>query len=1128
MTPWLVCVLATTVAAPPEAVDSINPMVGASTLAAQGEGKTFPGAATPFGLVQLSPDTITGGDNGPGYSYHHHTIEGFSFTHMSGVGWYGDLGNLQVMPTVGPLKTACGRDDHPGEGYRSRFSHDSEVAQAGYYAVTLADSGVRAELTAAPHAGMLRFTYPQAELARVQIDLARRVAGTSVRQHVKVVSDHAIEGWMLCTPEGGGWGNGGGQVHYRLHFALEFDRPLTEFGVWSAEIPDGWKRDNDAVMKPEYRAAVAAAKVTRGLREAEGKHLGFFVEFPAKGGEQVRVKAGISFVNIEGARANLAHDIPDWDFDRVRAAARALWAEALAGVKVEGGSDGQREAFFSALYHCHLDPRSVSDVDGQYIGADNQPHRASDFVYRSIFSGWDVFRSQYPLLTIIEPETVNDQINSQMQLATLSGHGTFERWEMLNAYSGCMIGQPMVSVLTDAWLKGIRRYDIAQAYAIAKATEAASASRDRFMPGSLSWTVENAYYDHCMALLAADLGHADEAAAYAGRALWYANVYDPSVGNLRARNADGSWMPWRGKTVEGQGCVESNPYQQGWFVPQDVQGLINLMGRRQFLASLSEFFEKTPLSFAWNEYYNHSNEPVHHVAYMFTYAGAPWLTQTWARTVMDHAYGPGVHGLCGNEDVGQMSAWYVLSAIGFHPMAPADGVYVIGSPLFDRVTLRLDPRYYPGREFTVIAHGPSEVNRYVQSATLNGRPLTRAWIRHAEIVAGGTLELVMGPQPNRAWGSAPADRPPSLSQPVVCEALAVTPLKVRLGEAVTASVTLVNEGQAPTHARALLWSDEQALANQEVILAAGERKVVPILLKLDHEGQTVLHSVDQPPVTVEVFDDRPPRLLAVEPRDGGLRLRLVLSKRLAPPLTAADCRIDDQAPTALDLAAGGTEATLTLAAPPAPGRHHLRLSGPATCEAPFTVANIKVEVFRTTGEWSELPTGAPSAADYADRHSGHGVTVRWVAPFTPPHPGAGADGLWLPRLIDGQAAANDDDPGRCVWFDGGEARLLMDLKAEIPLTRVLTFSRHRGDRAPQQFVLYGAGGGPEPDASTEPAPPWELVARVDSRALGEGGKHVSAVSGSPLGRYRYLLWVLQPVARQQNQGTFLTEVDVWD
>ncbi len=752
-------------------VDFINPMIGASTSAAYGEGKTFPGAATPFGLVQLSPDTITGGDNGSGYSWNHQSIEGFSFTHMSGVGWYGDLGNFLVMPTTGKLKTERG-DKGAEDGYRSRFQHDTEVAKAGYYAVTLDDYHIRAEMTAAPRAGILRFTFPESAQSRIQIDLARRVGGTSTRQFVRVMDDHTIEGWMKCPPSGGGWGDGDGKANYTVYFYAQFSRPLRQFGEWSADIPSDWRRKREDIESRRYRDVVAAAKVLHSYREMEGPHLGFFSEFATTNSEQVLLKAGISFVSVAGARANLQHDIPDWNFDGVRERARDLWAQALGGVAVEGGSDAQKEAFATALYHSMIDPRAFSDVNGLYTGADGKVHSTTNFTYRTIFSGWDVFRSQYPLLTIIRPDVVNDTVNSLMQQAELSGNGYLARWEILGAESGCMVGDPAVSVFTDAYLKGIRGYDAEKAYALCRQTVMGPKSNRNgcedyaqlgFVPGSLSCTLENAYFDYCAGRFAEALGKTNDAHLLLQRSLNYRNIYDPSVGNMRARRRDGSWLPWQGATVEGQGCVESNPYQQGWFVPHDVAGLIHLMGKDYFLRYLTEFFDKTPPSFRWNEYYNHANEPVHHVAYLFTYAGEPWLTQKWARFIMDHAYGTGVKGLCGNEDVGQMSAWYLLSAIGFHPVCPVDGVYIIGSPLFDRVTLRLDPRYYPGRTFTVIAHNNSPQNLYIQSAKLNGQPLQRAWLRHQEIVAGGTLEFVMGPEPNKQWGSSPAELPPSLS-----------------------------------------------------------------------------------------------------------------------------------------------------------------------------------------------------------------------------------------------------------------------------------------------------------------------------------------------------------------------------
>jgi len=767
----ILCLTATCTFAGGDAmVDFINPMIGAGTGGGV-YGKTFPGATTPFGLVQLSPDTITGGDNGSGYSSDHQTIEGFSFTHMSGVGWYGDLGNFLVTPTTGLLHVERGTKGAE-DGYRSRFRHETEIAKAGYYAVTLDDYKVRVEATAAPRAGMLRFTFPKSDRSRIQIDLARRVGGTSTRQCVKVVDNQTIEGWMKCPPEGGGWGNGDGKANYTVYYRAQFSRSITHCGIWSAEIPDNWKRKREDIESLRYRQQVTRAKVLDNCREREGKHLGFYTEFATAEGEQVLLKVGISFVSIEGARANLAHDIDGWNFDKIRRQARALWADALQGVNIEDSDEARKEIFATALYHSFIDPRSFSDVDGRYTGADSNVHRARDFTYRTVFSGWDVFRSQYPMLTILRPDVVDDTVNSLMQQAELSGNGYLARWEFMGIESGCMIGDPAISVFTEAYLKGIRHYDTEKAYALCRQTaQGPRTSRPGwqeylklgYAPAAISQTLENAYFDYCVGRFAEALGKMDEAAAFFCRAMNYRKIYDPSVGNMRAKDSRGNWIRWEGATKYGQGCIESNPYQQGWFVPHDVQGLIDLMGKDYFLSYLTAFFEKTPPSFEWNDYFNHANEPVHHVPYLFVYAGKPWLTQKWARFTMDNAYRTGLRGLCGDEDVGQMSAWYILSALGFHPVSPVDGIYIIGSPVFAKVTIRLDSKYYKGRTFTVLTRNNSKKNLYVQSASLNGSPLDRAWLRHEEIADGGTLELLMGPEPNPSWGSDPKHRPPSLS-----------------------------------------------------------------------------------------------------------------------------------------------------------------------------------------------------------------------------------------------------------------------------------------------------------------------------------------------------------------------------
>ena len=750
-------------------VDYIDPFIGASTSTGvagvlHGMGKTFPGATTPFGLVQLSPNTVTGTAQGPGYSYEHPTIKGFAFMQMSGVGWHGDLGNFLVMPTTGDLKTSYGKEEEPEKTYRSRYDKATERASAGYYDVMLTDYDVRAELTAAPRSGILRFTYPEHQQSRIQIDLARRVAGTSTEQYVKVVDDYTVEGWMKCPPEGGGWGNGRGKADYTVHFYCRFDQPLKTFGVWSADIPDDWVRKKDEAPSEAYQNLVAQAEVIRGCREMQGKHLGFFTEFPTSKGMQALMKCGISLVSIEGAKANLEAEIPDWDFDRVHAKARKLWNDALSVIQVKGGSEDQKTIFYTGMYHTMVDPRKVADVNGFYRGADGV-HPVGDFDYRSIFSGWDVFRSQIPLQTIINPKMVNDQINSLVTLAEQSGNQYYERWELFNAYSGCMIGNPAIPVIVGAYEKGIRKFDVEKAYQFARnSADTFSINADGFSPGSLSRTLEYIFGDWCMGRFAERLGKTEDAQKYFGKSLMYANSYCPDVQWMRTRNSDGSWLNWRGKTVYGQGCTESNPYQQGWFVPHDVQGLINVMGREQFETELITFFEKTPEDFNWNDYYNHPNEPVHHVAFMFTYAGMPYLTQKWSRKICDNGYDIGVYGLKGNEDVGQMSAWYVLAAMGIHPVNPADDIYIIGSPLFDQVTISLDPAYYTGKEFVIKARNNSPENVYIQSATLNGKPLSRAWLRHSEIVSGGTLEFQMGPEPNKEWGVGKENLPPSQSK----------------------------------------------------------------------------------------------------------------------------------------------------------------------------------------------------------------------------------------------------------------------------------------------------------------------------------------------------------------------------
>lgn len=738
----------------------VNPFVGASTNtelagASHGLGKTFPGATAPFGMVQVSPNTITGGDNGPGYSYEHTTIEGFAFTQMSGIGWYGDLGNFLVMPTIGDLHTFAGTEDKPEEGYRSRYDKSTEKASAGYYSVFLSDYKIQAEATALPHSGMLRFTFPESKEARIQVDLARRVGGTSTLQSVEVVDDHTIKGWMQCTPDGGGWGNGDGKADYTVYFYAQFSKPFSGHGVWSADIPDDWGRKREDVCSERYREAIRQSAIHPSVSAFEGKHLGFYANFETKPDEVILLKSGISYTSLKNAEENLAAEMKDFDFDRTHAECVRLWNDELAKVSVEGGTDEEKRVFYTALYHTLIDPRLCSDINGEYTGADKKIHQTGKFRKRTIFSGWDVFRSQMPLQTIINPEMVNDLVNSLVEIADQSGNEYLERWELLNAYSGCMVGNPAISVLCDAYRKGIRDYDVEKAYRYALNTSRRfSNNDDGYTPGNISCTLEYDYTDWCMARLAEWLGKEGDRAHFDKRALSYATIFDPESGWFRPRNEKGvfSSLPEKGRLQEGYGCVESNPYQQGWFVPHDVEGMIRLMGgREKVLADLTDMFEKTPGDYLWNDYYNHANEPVHHVPFLFNRLGMPSLTQKWTRDICRNAYHDKVTGLVGNEDVGQMSAWYVLAAAGIHTICPGDGRYEITSPVFDRVEFRLDPAYAAGGSFVIEARDNSPENIYIQSATLNGKKYDKCYLTHDDLAVGGTLVLQMGAKPSD-WG----------------------------------------------------------------------------------------------------------------------------------------------------------------------------------------------------------------------------------------------------------------------------------------------------------------------------------------------------------------------------------------
>lgn len=641
------------------AAEYVNPFIGASTNvrdagAYHGLGKTIPGATYPFGLVQLSPNTITGGDNGSGYSDEHESIEGFAFTQMSGIGWYGDLGNFLVMPTIGPMHTNSGKLENPDAGYRSRYDKASEYARAGYYSVYLSDYRILTEATVAQRAGMLRLT--------------------------------------------------------------------------------------------------AGAEIHRQVSSFEGKHLGFFAEFETTKDEVVLMKAGISFVSEENARENLETEIADWDFERVLQSNQQAWNEALSKVEVASDDEELKHIFYTALYRTMIDPRLYSDTNGEYMGGDKKIYQTGSFQKRTIFSGWDVFRSEMPLLTLIRPDVISDMLNSLITLADESGKGYLERWEFQNAYSGCMIGNPAISVLVDAYKKRIRNYDLEKAWQYAEeSSRLFGNAKYGYVPGSISSTLEYAYTEWCMAELAKALGKTSEEQHYRKLAKSYQHIYDAEHRSFRPKDEKGNFLPWpeKGRLTEGYGSVESNPFQQGWFVPHDIEGLTQLMGgREKTIEELDYMFANTPTDFLWNQFYNHANEPVHHVPFLYNRLGQPWKTQYWTRFICQKAYKNEVKGLVGNENVGQMSAWYVLASIGMHPICPGDTRMELSAPLFDKVTLRLAG----GKVFTIRVKGQSPQNTYIQSATLNGKPYTKCYIDYQDVVQGGVLELTLSDQPNKNWG----------------------------------------------------------------------------------------------------------------------------------------------------------------------------------------------------------------------------------------------------------------------------------------------------------------------------------------------------------------------------------------
>jgi len=746
----------------PDPLAFVDPMIGTGP-----EGHTFPGATAPFGMVQLSPDTDATCqirdcyDHAAGYSYHDPSIQGFSHTHFSGAG-HSDLGDILVMPQVGEVKLDPGDPKQPGSGYRQRFDHATEKASPGYYAVTLADSGIRAELTAGTRVGIHRYSFPKGKDAHLLLDLRSSLydyPGKILWSGLHLRPDGTLTGFR----ETRGWAPG-----RKLYFAMRFSAPLKSHAFL------------DRDEKVAYKGFQAPGRGSDALAEKLGKALEAKLDFGALTGP-LEVRVALSGVDEAGAIANL--DAEGAGFDAVRARTEGEWRKALGALEIEAPVP-MRTNLYTALYHSLLAPSVWSDVDGRYRGPDDQVHAAKDFTFRSTFSLWDTFRAQHPLLTLVAPDQTNsDIVKSLVASRTASPHGILPVWQFHGRETWTMIGYHAVPVIADAYMKGVGDFDANEALdaMVASAEYAPYGGLGDYMklgyvaidrePEAASKTVEYAYDDWTIARMAEKMGRKDIADRFYKRAGYWRNSFDAKTGWLRARKADGSFRtPFDPTAINyGSDYTEGNAWQYSWFVPQDQAALFRILGGdAKTVAKLDAMFDydNSKLDYSHAEdiagligQYIHGNEPSHHVAYLYAYAGAPWRTQERLKQIVDSQYKPTPDGLSGNDDLGQMSAWLVFTGLGFYPVAPGSNQYVIGRPFVDRAVLNLPG----GKRFTVETAGLSDANRYVGKVELNGKPLTRSWISDAEIRSGGTLRFTMQAKPDTAWGKAAGARPYSQS-----------------------------------------------------------------------------------------------------------------------------------------------------------------------------------------------------------------------------------------------------------------------------------------------------------------------------------------------------------------------------
>jgi predicted alpha-1,2-mannosidase len=744
----------------------VNPFIGTAF-----RGNTYPGATVPFGMVQLSPDAYVTGDRASGYRYDAKSIIGFSHTHLSGTG-LGEMLDLLIMPTNGELQLNPGKEHNPDTGYRSRFVHENESASPGYYSVVLEDYKIKSELTTTERVGFHRYTFPQSDNIHIILDLAHRFfnAGISseiLQSNIQIVNDSLITGMRRIM--------GVAQNRY-FYFALKLSKPFQSYGI---------SIDN---------------QLTQNKNEGSGKNIKCYLNYSTKDNEQIQIKVGISAVSIEGAIKNLNQELPHWDFDQVRREAESRWNDELSRIEAEFTNVNVKTTFYTAMYHTMLAPVHYSDVDGSYRGSDFLIHKSEDFNNYHIFSLWETFRAVHPLFTVIQQERVKDFIKSIIAIREESK--SLPVWHLAGNETNSRSGSHAIPVIVDAYFKGYNNFDAQDLYSKIKKNEQIEINTAMFKQSdlimldqmdqtvsktlfrkngyvpfdisnhSVSKTLEYSYDDWCLAQMAKSLGHDADYQSFKNSSDSYKNSFDSATGFMRGKSTDGKWRePFKPYTIinhRQQGdYAGASAMQNSWFVPHDIPGLITLMGGKdRFTENLDFFFNLKNQSKILAEdvagfvgLYAQGNEPDHHAAYLYNYVNQPWKTQAKIRYILAKVYSNRPEGLVGNDDCGQLSAWYIFSALGFYPVNPCGGIYVFGSPWVKQATIDLDN----GNTFQISTQNQSYKNQYIQSVILNGQPYDNLWITHEDIMKGGTLLFIMGEKENKNWGTEGAEIPSIIS-----------------------------------------------------------------------------------------------------------------------------------------------------------------------------------------------------------------------------------------------------------------------------------------------------------------------------------------------------------------------------